>query len=166
MKGISLHQPFASLMAVGAKVNETRSWSTTYRGPLAICSARCAGEMSLRCSSWLWQYKDALGPSCGNVLELFDELPRGFVLCVVDLVDCLPTGMLLTTTLGLSAREQELGNYEPGRFAWITTHCRRLAEPFPIKGRQGLFNLTTAEEFEVMERRYVSNPPTTTPQPQ
>lgn len=36
MKALTLHQPWASLIAVGAKRIETRSWSTTYRGPLAI----------------------------------------------------------------------------------------------------------------------------------
>src|ERR671916_581061 len=36
MKAISLWQPWASLVIIGAKVWETRSWSTTYRGSLLI----------------------------------------------------------------------------------------------------------------------------------
>lgn len=36
MKAISLWQPWASLVAVGAKKIETRSWATKYRGSLAI----------------------------------------------------------------------------------------------------------------------------------
>ena len=36
MKALTLHQPWASLIAVGAKKIETRPWSTKYRGPLAI----------------------------------------------------------------------------------------------------------------------------------
>lgn len=39
MKALTLWQPWASLIAVGAKTIETRSWSTTYRGPLAIHAA-------------------------------------------------------------------------------------------------------------------------------
>lgn len=39
MKALTLHQPWASLIAVGAKKIETRSWSTSYRGPLAIHAA-------------------------------------------------------------------------------------------------------------------------------
>jgi hypothetical protein len=35
MKMLTLHQPWASLIAVGAKTIETRPWSTDYRGPLA-----------------------------------------------------------------------------------------------------------------------------------
>ena len=35
-RALTLHQPWASLIAIGAKTMETRSWSTSYRGPLAI----------------------------------------------------------------------------------------------------------------------------------
>jgi hypothetical protein len=36
VKALTLHQPWASLVAAGVKMIETRSWSTRYRGPLAI----------------------------------------------------------------------------------------------------------------------------------
>lgn len=36
MKALTLHQPWASLIAAGVKTIETRSWSTRYRGPLAV----------------------------------------------------------------------------------------------------------------------------------
>ena len=39
MKAITLRQPWASLVALGVKAIETRSWSTRYRGPLAIHAA-------------------------------------------------------------------------------------------------------------------------------
>lgn len=39
MKVLTLHQPWASLVALGVKTIETRSWSTQYRGPLAIHAA-------------------------------------------------------------------------------------------------------------------------------
>ena len=40
MKAISLWQPWASLMAAGAKHNETRSWRTCHFGDLVVCSAK------------------------------------------------------------------------------------------------------------------------------
>lgn len=39
MKALTLWQPWASLVALGVKTVETRSWSTPYRGPLAIHAA-------------------------------------------------------------------------------------------------------------------------------
>ena len=39
MKVLTLHQPYASLIASGLKTIETRGWNTKYRGPLAIHAA-------------------------------------------------------------------------------------------------------------------------------
>lgn len=39
MKAITLWQPWASLVATGAKIIETRSWGTRHRGPIAIHAA-------------------------------------------------------------------------------------------------------------------------------
>ena len=36
MKALTLHQPWANLVALGHKQIETRSWATKYRGALAI----------------------------------------------------------------------------------------------------------------------------------
>jgi hypothetical protein len=40
VKAISLWQPWASFIASGAKRIETRSWATSYRGPIAIHAAK------------------------------------------------------------------------------------------------------------------------------
>lgn len=40
IKAITLWQPWALLMALKEKEYETRSWMTTYRGPLAIHAAK------------------------------------------------------------------------------------------------------------------------------
>lgn len=40
MKALTLRQPWASLVAVGTKWIETRSWSTSYRGRLAVHAGR------------------------------------------------------------------------------------------------------------------------------
>jgi hypothetical protein len=40
MKAITIWQPWASLIAIGAKQYETRSWETKYRGPIAIHAAK------------------------------------------------------------------------------------------------------------------------------
>ena len=40
MKAITIWQPWASLLVSGRKRYETRSWATSYRGPIAIHAAR------------------------------------------------------------------------------------------------------------------------------
>ena len=43
MKALSLKQPWAAMVANGTKTVETRSWSTSYRGPLAIHASQPDG---------------------------------------------------------------------------------------------------------------------------
>ena len=40
MKALSVKQPWANLIASGRKTIETRTWSTSYRGPLLIVSSK------------------------------------------------------------------------------------------------------------------------------
>ena len=45
MKALTILQPWASLIACGAKMIETRSWSTAYRGEIAIHAALADAKM-------------------------------------------------------------------------------------------------------------------------
>lgn len=56
MKALSLWQPWASAIALGAKRVETRSWETLYRGPLLIHAAkrRPVYELLALNSNWTW----------------------------------------------------------------------------------------------------------------
>ena len=81
MRALTITQPWASLVMSGDKRVETRSWSTTYRGPLAIHAAK-GWDVDAR-----WFAEEV----CGRILSLTPSiLPRGAVLGLADLVDCLP----------------------------------------------------------------------------
>lgn len=141
MKAISLWQPWASLMAVGAKRNETRSWPTSHRGDLAICAAKhwdddcaaCLGEP---------EFEEALR---GKV----QKMPFGCVVAVVDLYSCVRSeevNLKSSVVRPLHKHEHLFGNYGCGRFVWQTRNLRTLLTPVPVKGRQGLFELDAATE--------------------
>lgn len=149
--GLSLWQPWATLMEIGAKTNETRSWYTAYRGPLAILSAKKWGwEFHRLCREGA--YARALSPhydlSPGRGGSCPRPLPLGAILCVVDLIDCVRIGPTNTPT----EDEREFGDYTPGRFAWITRNVRRPKAPIPWAGAQGLFEIPLAirELFEIV----------------
>lgn len=55
MKALTLWQPWASLIAIGAKTIETRGWSTSYRGPLAIHAAQRAPKVDNQ-YGWVGDY--------------------------------------------------------------------------------------------------------------
>jgi len=61
MKAITLYQPWATLVALGKKKIETRSWKTDYRGPLAIHVAKkFTGEQRMLCRWAKQPLSDAL----------------------------------------------------------------------------------------------------------
>src|SRR5262245_9293131 len=126
MKAITVIQPWATLLILGAKRYETRTWTTSYRGPLAIHAAK-------RYPNITWQlcceepFRSALHR--GGFL-LGSDLPTGVILGTVDLVACHPT-----RNLKLTGDEAAFGDYCPGRWAWEIANPRPLAEPIPFRGR-------------------------------
>lgn len=150
MKALSLWQPWATLIAIGAKQYETRSWSTAYRGSLVIHAAKRpdeakALEMAIYRLSGHWAQTplehyaiEALYAFHGEPVGAFiPKLPLGAALCVVDLVDVVRVERVVCT---LSAQEMAFGNYSAGRFAWKLANVRRFDKPIPLAGRQGLFD--------------------------
>jgi len=135
VKALSIWQPWASLIAVGAKRFETRSWPTRYRGPIAIHAARHWGQECADVFSWYAVQAD-LAPMVGIDPPLLKrDLPFGAIVAVAVLADCVPTQKLRTEILG----NRMLGNFAPGRFAWRLERVERLLRPIPCTGRQGLW---------------------------
>lgn len=147
MKCISLWQPWASAIAVGAKRIETRSWPTAYRGPLLIHASKTQAPAAI--FHEVCQFagmRSNSGESCC--------LPLGAIIAVAELVDCRQisqynspsyTGPLLIRggcmALKPDARELALGDYNPGRYGWVLANVRALPTPIPYRGRQGLFDV-------------------------
>ena len=112
-------------------------------------------DVSDRVAYWTWAYRARLLPDCEprDLRELFQNLPYGYALCVVNVVGCIWTTGCIRI---IKDRERELGDYSPSRYAWVTDDRRRLREPVPVTGHQGLFNLTAAEEARLRGSGYVS----------
>ena len=127
MKAITLYQPYATAISLGLKQFETRGWKTAYRGPLAI---HAASGIS-RTAKDFARTEVALG-------RIPRRLPLGAVVCVVDLVD---VRLAVEVALEVNAIERMYGDYAPGRWAWKLDNIRVMAEPFGVKGKQGLWNL-------------------------
>jgi hypothetical protein len=170
MKAITLWQPWASLVAIGAKKIETRSWYTNYRGPLAIhASKRFLLDARMLC--WSEPFLSALEPAGWNP-ELFPQkvLPLGAIVAVCNLVECCriytesyktrapglytfhgwlpkPAGYPVMKYYASLPEEPELafGDYTPGRYAWILGDVRQI-EPIPCRGKQRLWDVPQGVE--------------------
>lgn len=125
---LTLTQPWATLVALGRKRIETRSWSTSYRGPLAIHAAKG------------WTASDrafAEGLAMHYVIPPY-VLPRGAVIGLARLVDVVPA-MLARSAPQWSESEAEYGDFSDGRFAWLLEDAVELVNPQPAKGSLGLW---------------------------
>jgi hypothetical protein len=100
MKVLTLWQPWASLVQLGVKTIETRSWSTTYRGPLAIhAAARPVGRCT-RCNGGGMVAPGSSCPECGGdgrheLMGAYwdhavDDPPLGAIVATCTLVDVVP----------------------------------------------------------------------------
>ena len=87
MKALTIIQPWATLIASGHKMNETRSWKTNYRGEVLIH----AGKNPKDYTSGVY-IDDPDGPyfhEAGITPNNFEELPRGSIIGKATLVNCV-----------------------------------------------------------------------------
>lgn len=135
LRCISLWQPWASAIALGLKTIETRGWVARYTGPLAIHAAQKKSRLHRQDYERFLDEHHQFAAAFGE--QHYGELPRGAVLCIVQMRQCVTITRANTATL--SRLEKALGTYTPGREAWMFEDARRLIEPFPCSGRQGFF---------------------------
>lgn len=138
MRALTLTQPWATLVALGVKRVETRSWRTAYRGPIAIHAGRtmpCRSGQRLEVGDWVVErYREGLllrGPA-GEM----HRLPQGVVVATARLEH-----VRAVDELGGWPPEPErsFGNYGPGRYAWLLGDVAPLREPLAAKGALGLW---------------------------
>lgn len=129
---LSLTQPWASLMAIGAKKIETRSWKTSYRGLVAIHASKGFPKDARKLTCNDEQFFQAL--ISGGYYSVH-ELPLGAILAVGNLTACIRTDALIVE----DKQERLFGNYSAGRYAWVFENVRRLPEPIPAKGALSLW---------------------------
>jgi hypothetical protein len=140
MKAISLIQPYATLIMMGYKLLETRSWQTSHRGTLAIHAS--AGKPA-------WARQVCLtDPHIRAILHKhgmsFDgpAMPRGAILGTVGVRGIHPINEGLIANL--SPLEIACGDYSmPGRFAWELFGAVPLNEPIACRGALSVWEVPT-----------------------
>ena len=132
MKAISLTQPWATLVVIGAKRFETRSWRTRYRGPLLIHAAK-GFPKSAQAMCQAEQFRLALWAAGCDLAPLL----TGMLLGTGDVTDCRKIGQQDRP----SEPELSFGDYTPGRFAWRLENPRLLPKHIAYVGALGVFNV-------------------------
>lgn len=142
MKAVSLWQPWASLIACGAKTVETRHWPA----PASIVGERIAVHAAKRSSELHMlrapDFDRALHERADRLRMVEGRLPLGFIVATAVIAECVRMDAAMIARV---EREQPdelaFGHWEPGRFAWRLAAIRML-DPIPYRGAQGLFDVT------------------------
>lgn len=140
MKAISVHEPYATLLVLGLKVCETRTWNTVERGRLAIAAA--ARQPHGRVGPYVSKQLDEQfggawfvdGPNVPKMGPLGYPLHPGHIVGTVMLDDvvaghrvAMPDGRggtkpydppSLLRLPSTAVYEHEIGDFGPGMFAW------------------------------------------------
>lgn len=148
MKALTLTQPWATLIPLGAKRIETRSWRTDYRGPLAIHAAKGATRYDVG-MAFVEPFESVLNAAG---YQLFTQLPRGALIATCQLVSVIPVykiterGFYSWTgpddrvyRFDLTEQERAFGDYSFGRYAWLLADVQELPQPVPTRGALGLW---------------------------
>lgn len=166
MKAITIREPWATLMAIGAKQIETRSWPTNYRGPIAIHAAKgMTGADADFLRHYNAKFLDAFNesrihPITGMPVALdeyfniydwnfefapatwFLQRTRGCVIATATL-DCCGAFDAATHRRVIDRfgeNELAFGDFTPGRFGFYLANVVRLPRPIPAKGQLGLWD--------------------------
>ena len=154
MKVITIHQSWATLIALGEKRFETRGWATKYRGPIAIHASKKDPRLMMRSlpHDISTNAFDRLYTKLGVKSGALARLATGSVIATANLTECykvhidhsgdavLMVGNVPKVWIGEGSNEYEFGWYEEGRYAWELTNVKLLDKPIPAKGQQGLWN--------------------------
>ena len=145
MKAISLHQPWASLIMLGAKRLETRSW----RPPEALIGQRVLIHATKRIDPCVCH-----APFSQYITHPVFDAPTGVLLgsakiegawridCAADARRCageyhrIGTGSNIRAFLEAIDHELCFGDYTVGRWAWGLGDVRPLHKPLPCRGHQ------------------------------
>lgn len=124
-RAITICQPYAELIMSGRKLVENRSWRTGYRGPLLIHAGKS--------KEWLYDsYRNWPHP---------ETLTFGAIVGIVDLVACLEYESINEGSCPDEYVFLRDHIHTEGPWCWVVASPRRLAEPIPYRGQQGLFGV-------------------------
>jgi hypothetical protein len=149
---ISLLQPWASLVVMGAKKIETRSWNTPYRGELYIHASlgKKFNGFSCREICYTEHFKQTIGGGLG-----YDKLPFGAIIGKVDMINTIEMTEIPQSVNSsihsdgiwwtLSPHEKAFGDFSWGRYAWLLHNPVRFDDVIQAKGKQGFWNYKIEE---------------------
>lgn len=137
MKAITIKQPWASLIALGEKKFETRSWQTHHKGDIAIHAGKNIDKQA---------FKSFLPVFQKHGIHNIEDLPVGSIIATAQIVKChrvyydYGDKAIMETGIKISDDEYLFGNYEKNRYGWELSNVKKLEKPIEAKGKLSLWD--------------------------
>jgi hypothetical protein len=141
MKVLSLLQPWATLVVMGAKKIETRSWNTFYRGPILIHASK-GRKTDARNLCIIEPFQ--------KYIKDFSSLPFGSIIGSCEIIATASTEYIAPLLLkDNNSDELSFGDYSRGRRAWKLDKAIQFAIPIPTNGHLGLWDYDLPDHFHL-----------------
>jgi hypothetical protein len=123
VKALTIKQPWASLVANGAKDIENRQWHTNLRGIIAVHSSAKMAKADMEDACDLME---GFIPKFSRFKFQQDEFPAGSILGIVEIVDCVRS----------SDSPWFVGDY-----GFVLKNSVQFDEPIPCRGALGFWEI-------------------------
>lgn len=142
-KVLTLHQPWATLVANGIKMIETRPKPTSWNGIYLIHAAKVWNRDQNQICYDPYFCEGLI--KCGILFKNFgenieDQMQLGRILGAVSVSCCMEINQMTLPKMRMQKNEYYFGDYTLGRWAWFLSHQRKIASPFLYRGMQGYYH--------------------------
>jgi hypothetical protein len=127
MKAITVKPTWAWAIIYAGKNIENRSWPTHFRGPVAIHASKNLSRREYEESQKLFP------PRWRNELPAYEDLPRGAIIGVAEIVDCVT---------------ESKSPWFMGDYGFVLKNQRPI-KPIPCAGALGFWNLPPEMERKI-----------------
>lgn len=128
IRGLSIRQPWAWGICAGVKQTENRTWSTDFRGTIAIHASTSP------------QVVNALRRSSGCGLLTRERFEFGAIIGLADV-----------TAVASYGPQHEADPFAEGPYCWTLEHARFLRTPILLKGKLNLFKIAPAVQQQLCD---------------
>jgi hypothetical protein len=142
IRALTISQPYATLIAIGEKFVENRTWECFHRGPLLIHAGKGTQYLTAR-------------------MMKQRNLPTGCIVAACRMIACVHVPSLKDRIVGQvpyrdlpieQMKQVAAHRHTEGPFAFVLSEVRRLKKPIPCSGAQGLW-IPTVEVIAEVEQQ-------------